>query len=453
MALQVAATTRGALHTNQIRLRKDSMSNSNSNTKQTVLGRIISGTAEVNDLALKDLTVLSPSRDPYRLDTPANHRDAQWLLDCYNEVHTGGRIHLRGLHYKLVGRVTKPDGTPYVNDDKTWKWMSEKVAKAARFLGYIPWTALRDARNSPPRIFTPEHTEPFWALDIGRVEVKLPDMLEPQFQLYGNLYRQPYRQIVIAEKQGVEELLLPICERRQATLCLPGGELSDQMLYDMLADAETDGRPLAIHQLGDFDPAGWQMAVSTGRTVQALVDSQFPCLDVRVHAIGLTLEQCEEWDLPSSPLKSTELRADNWMAAQGREQTELDAAVALAPDEFARTVENSLLQYFDTTVEDTAFQMCCDLEDEESERLADELGDDVMERIRSEAEARLDELSGLVDEINESLHVDPGEFGIERPVTPDVLIGEVDEQEEPLIDTSDGWGNATVALKRRKAYV
>jgi hypothetical protein len=162
----------------------------NSTPKQTVLGRIITGTAEVNGLPLKDLTVLSSSRDPYRLDTPANHRDAKWLADCYNEVHQGGRIHLRGLHYKLVGRVTKPDGTPYINDDKNWKWMSEKVAKAARFLGYIPWTAIRDARNSPPQIFTPSHISPWWGLSIGEVSVELPESLEPQYELYGNLYQQ-----------------------------------------------------------------------------------------------------------------------------------------------------------------------------------------------------------------------------------------------------------------------
>jgi hypothetical protein len=425
----------------------------NSTPKRTVLGRIITETAALNDLSLKDLTVLSSSRDPYRLDTPANHRDAKWLADCYNEVHQGGRIHLRGLHYKLVGRVTKPDGTPYINDDKNWKWMSEKVAKAARFLGYIPWTAIRDARNSPPQIFTPVHNSPWWGLSIGEVSVELPESLEPKYELYGNLYQQPYRQIVIAEKQGVEELLLPICERRQATLCLPGGELSDQMLYDMLSDAAIDGRPLAIHQLGDFDPAGYQMAVSTGRTVQALVDSQFPNLDVRVHAIGLTLDQCEEWDLPSSPLKPTEKRGPAWEAAMGRAQTELDAAVALVPDEFGSMVESSLLQYFDTRAEGLAYLHRRELEEEANAGLADTLGEDEIDRIRGDADDRLAELSGLVDKINQALHVDPDELGLETPDDPDVIVGEVDEREEPLIDTGEGWGDASISLKRRKAYV
>jgi hypothetical protein len=29
--------------------------------------------------SLKDLTVLAPKNDPFRLDTPARHRDGRWL--------------------------------------------------------------------------------------------------------------------------------------------------------------------------------------------------------------------------------------------------------------------------------------------------------------------------------------------------------------------------------------
>ena len=30
-------------------------------------------------LSMKDLTVLAPQNDPFRLDTPANHRNGEWL--------------------------------------------------------------------------------------------------------------------------------------------------------------------------------------------------------------------------------------------------------------------------------------------------------------------------------------------------------------------------------------
>lgn len=416
------------------------------------LGERISSVKKDRGLPLKNLTVLSTQRDPYRLDTPANHAKAIWLLDSYNEVHEGGRIHLRGLHYKFVGQVTLPDGNPYINTDEIWLWMSEQCATAARFLGYLPWDAIRDARNSPPQIFTPEYTEPAWYLSTADVELTLPDDLEPQYRIYGDMHWQPWRQIVIAEKQGVEELLLPVCRRREATLCLPGGEISTQLVYDMLADAAKDGRPTVIHSLGDFDPAGWQMAVSTARKVQALVDTQFPDLQVRVHAIGLTLEQCEEWDLPSSPLKETEKRGTAWKAAMGREQTELDAAVALRPHEFARMVDSSLLQYYDPDVASKGQQFRQKLEDQANERLADTLDPEAMARIRSEAQEKLSDLEDLADEVNEALQVSPDDIGMESPDDPDPLIGETDESELPLIDTLDDWLKNTTALRRRKRY-
>lgn len=221
------------------------------------LRRVLNDATQITQRPMRDFTVLSACRDPYRLDTPAGHKKGQWLADALKEVNPEGRrLHPRGLHYRLVGRVLLPDGSPYVNDDKTWQWMSEQALKAARFLGYVSWDALRDARNAPPQVFRPDYRPARWTLATGEVDVWLPENLEPRLELTGDLYRQPWQQIIIAEKQGVSDVLLPLAERYQATLALPGGELSDQMLHDMLKEANADGRPVAIHQLGDFDPAG-----------------------------------------------------------------------------------------------------------------------------------------------------------------------------------------------------
>ncbi|HET9778429.1 MAG TPA: hypothetical protein VFP81_03990 [Propionibacteriaceae bacterium] len=66
-------------------------------------------------LSMKDLTVLSPQIDPFRLDTPANHKIGKWLADTASTLGLGGRkIHLRGLHYMILGQP-KPDGSAYTN--------------------------------------------------------------------------------------------------------------------------------------------------------------------------------------------------------------------------------------------------------------------------------------------------------------------------------------------------
>lgn len=419
----------------------------------TTLRSILKTAATASGLPMKSLTVLSASRDPYRLDTKAGHAKGQWLANAYREVNPEGRrLHLRGLHYLLVGRVTRPNGRPYLNDDATWTWLSEQAVKAARYLGYLPWDALRDARNAPPQVFRPDFTDPAWRLRVAEVWVSLPDELEPRFEIVGNLDRQPWQQIIIAEKQGVADMLRPLAQRYQATLVLPGGELSDQMMYDLLAAAAEDGRPVAIHQLGDFDPAGHQMAVSTARTAQALRDSQFPELQVRVHAVGLTLDQCRDWQLPSTPLKETERRGDRWREAMGREQTELDAAVALVPDQFAAVVEASLAQYHDAEVESRAFWASRELEERANARLAEQLGPEVMGEIRASAQGRLEELGELARQVNEALHFDPEAIGIELPEAPNVVIGETTEHGLPLFDSANDWGEATRRLIGRKQY-
>ena len=70
--------------------------------------------------SLKDLTVLAPQNDPFRIDTPARHRDGEWLAITAAQLGLGDRpIHLRGLHYMVIGGP-KPDGTPYTNTDADW---------------------------------------------------------------------------------------------------------------------------------------------------------------------------------------------------------------------------------------------------------------------------------------------------------------------------------------------
>jgi hypothetical protein len=419
----------------------------------STLRRVIESAKDVHGLPLKDLTVLAAQRDPYRLDTPANHAIAKWCADAHRETVEPGRVlHIRALHYAMVGRVKLPDGSEYTNTDENWEFLANKAVKAARYLGYLDWDLIRDARNSPPQVFDTGELAPWWGLETASVELLLPDDLDPRFRLYGNVVHQPVRQAVIAEKQGVQDLLLPVCRAFGATLALPAGEISDTMVYQLLKSAAADGRPLAVHQLGDCDPAGHQMACSTARTIQAIRDSRFPDLQVIVHAPALTVEQCVAWDLPSTPLKETERRADRWLAAMGRAQTELDAAVALAPDELARVVRDSLKQYWDTTAARRDREIREQLEEDANQRITDAFGAEELASIRQAVEGKLTELEELVEEVNKALRLDPGEVGIGSPEKPPVEYGETRVNQEPLIDTAGDWVEATRRLVNRKAY-
>lgn len=43
------------------------------------LRQLLTTTADEHSLSMKALTVLATQNDPFRIDTPAGHRDGEWL--------------------------------------------------------------------------------------------------------------------------------------------------------------------------------------------------------------------------------------------------------------------------------------------------------------------------------------------------------------------------------------
>ena len=198
-----------------------------------------------NGCTMSDLTVLDKANDPFRVDTPARHRDGEWLATTAADLGLGDRtIHLRGLHYMVIGRA-KPDGTPYANTEKDWLWLSGDAAKAARFLDYIPFAQITDQRNTPPVIRGFEWPAPGAYLST-ELDIEIPDDIEPV--LYTNDFRgvQPYKLVLIGEKSSLEPVLAPIANAYQADLYLPTGEPSDTMIYQMAKTGAADGRPMVV---------------------------------------------------------------------------------------------------------------------------------------------------------------------------------------------------------------
>jgi hypothetical protein len=117
------------------------------------LGAILRDLKREAGVGLGDLTVLSSQNDPFRLDTPAFHEVGQWLRDQMQACRLlarGRPIHNRGIHYAIVARgdVRLPSGKPYINDADCWAFLENRASKAARWLGYVPFDSITDARNS-----------------------------------------------------------------------------------------------------------------------------------------------------------------------------------------------------------------------------------------------------------------------------------------------------------------
>jgi len=294
-----------------------------------VLRKILETACTKEKASLSDLTVLSAAVDPYRLDTDASHRDGGWLAAQLNKLcGSAARIHWRGLHYAIVqeANIKKPNGEIYRNTEADWIWLSENAGKAARWLGYIPFERIIDARNAAPIIHRKPKVIPKAHLSIG-LDIDVPDAedIEPLPIARGFVARQAYQFAIFGEKSSLEDIAAPIARQFEADLYLPTGEISDTLVYQIAKDANADGRPLVMFTLSDCDPAGHQMPISIARKLQAFKDLFFRRLEFEVVPVALTVDQVKAERLPSVPMKETEKRADRWRDAFGIDQTEIDA--------------------------------------------------------------------------------------------------------------------------------
>lgn len=398
---------------------------------------------------LKDLTVLAPQNDPYRVDTPSGHRDGAWLA-MQAESKLGDRtIHLRGFHYALLGE-TKPDGRPYANTDADWTWLQSGAAKAARWLGYIPFERIRDARNNEPRQIIHEQPYPLPYISVGGVQIEIPDELTPTVEIEDFVGVQPHKLVLVGEKTSLEDVLRPIAEARKADLYLPSGEISDTLAHQMARIAEEDGRRMIVFYLADCDPSGWQMPVSLARKLQALETLVFPGLEWEVRPICLTPDQVREYGLPYAPMKDTEKRADKWFAAMGVQQTEIDAIATLRPDLLREIVRDAIKPFYDTSLDRRVRDARAEWEQQAQEVLVQQLGPERLEEMRAEAEAKLAGLDEQVVAINDALRVDVD--GIDLPPI-DVPEPELDgEYGLPLVDSDWSHAKQCQNLINHKAY-
>jgi hypothetical protein len=400
---------------------------------------------------MADLTVLDKANDPFRGDTPARHRDGEWLATTAADLGLGDRtIHLRGLHYMLIGQP-KPDGTSYANTEKDWQWLSDDAAKAARFLGYIPFGQITDQRNTPPVIREFKWPRPGAYLSTD-LDIEIPDDIEPT--LYTDDFRgvQPRRLVLIGEKSSLEPVLRPIADGYRADLYLPTGEPSDTMLHQMARTGAEDGRTVVVLYFSDCDPSGWQMPVSVGRKLQAFRAQLFPALEFAVYRVALTPDQVREYDLPSTPLKDTEKRADKWQQAKGVQQTEIDSIAALRPDLLRQIARAAIAPFYDYELDRRVARYRDDWLDRARETIAASFDLDRLAEIRRDAEMQLDGMREQIRQLNDALriNVDPADL-------PPIDLPEAAEPEgvasnPPLIDSRWDFAEQCRALIDSKAY-
>lgn len=331
-------------------------------------------------------------------------------------------------------------------------WLSSKAGKAARWLQYVPFESIVDQRNAAPIVRIFKRPYPRSYINVG-IDIEIPDVddLAPRVGIQEFVGVQPYKLVIFGEKSSLEPVLGPIADQRKADLYLPTGEISDTLLHRMARVGAEDGRPMVVFCFSDADPAGWQMPISIGRKLQALKALEFHGLDFEVHRVALTPDHVREYGLPSTPLKEKEKRADAWRAAMGIDQTEIDALASLQPDLLRQIARDAIRPFYDGTLDHRVNQARQAWREAAQNIVNAAIDQEHLERLRTDAAARLDEMSAEIDVINEALQVNTDDFDL-----PDFEIPEPEvvawADGKPLVSSEWSFAEQCQRLIESKRY-
>ena len=395
------------------------------------------------------LFALSRQHDPFYLGE-SRMRDAEWFAALYREYGFSRGVHIRRIHYRLISQrepVQLPGGGDYINTTVCQCVLGD-AACSARYAGLVDARDFDDRRNPEPMLFLAEQVDKpsvdiidesitdFDVLSSTGLFVELPRFVVPDSLPQPSLnisapFQWPFHLEIWCEKSTVNDVLEPLGRRFGLNVQTGVGEISVTRCEQLVARA--GDRPVRILYISDFDPAGQSMPVAAARKIEFFAMERD--LDIQLHPVVLTYDQCVEYELPRTPLKETEIRAARFEARFGEGATELDALEALHPGELHRILEREISRFHDQDFADEwrgvrleAQRTISEIEDEILERHAEATGELEQRRadLKSLADERLADLRRQVDERLADL----------RPVAEELMTDLRRQADQLVADTS-----------------
>ena len=230
------------------------------------------------------------------------------------------------------------------------------------------------------------------------------------------------------------------------------GEMSLSRCRGLVRRATANGgRPVRIIYVSDFDPAGQSMPVAAARKIEWLVQDEG--VDLQLHPIVLTHDQCVEYRLPRTPIKETERRGAGFEERFGEGATELDALEALHPGAMRQILMREIERFHDP---DFAWSWRAAIG--RAQGRLDEITREILARHATEESALLERLEALREEASE-LKADVDARGEEiaqelriaaRGIELDLPEpADADEWPDPLFDSTRGY---VEQMDRYKAF-
>jgi hypothetical protein len=187
------------------------------------------------------------------------------------------------------------------------------------------------------------------SIDFSSLELPSP----PSIGIGGlgdSAVRQDYVVEVWIEKSTQNDWLAPLCQRRHVNLAVGIGEQSEIRSRELAQRAAKYAVPVRVLYLSDLDPGGRSMPMAVARKVEFTIHKFGFDVDFQLIPVGLTPDQCDEYNLPRAPIKEGERRKDKFEEAFGRGATELDALEALHPGEMGRILDAEIDNFLDPTL-------------------------------------------------------------------------------------------------------
>jgi hypothetical protein len=234
----------------------------------------------------------------------------------------GYDLTLRQLYYQLVARG-------YIeNSERSYKRTGD-LLNNARLAGLVDWEMITDrGRNT---IFPPHWDNPAEIVKAAAAQFSI-DKWE----------NQDYHIEVMVEKQALEGVLIPVCQKLDIRFTANKGYSSSSTMYEIgkrLLDKYGDHQILILY-LGDHDPSGIDMTRDVEDRLRMFADTN----DIEVVRLALNWDQIEQWQPPENPAKETDARFAQYRARYGESSWELDA---IEPRVLADLVKEAVYKYRD----------------------------------------------------------------------------------------------------------
>lgn len=264
-------------------------------------------------------------------------------LDFFNQRSI--KPTLRTMFYRLVALEKLP------NTKNSYKGLSHNTVKA-RKSGLLPMNCFADEgriiKGNVPTFQEPQDYIDSYLDFIRDIPTNYFKYKVPRWH-----NQSKYLELWI-EKLALADTVEQFTGNRQVRIAVNRGYSGLSFFYEgikrLKQNTDDNDKEIVIKYLGDFDPSGADM----DRYIQQTLE-EFDMSNVRFERIAITKEQIEKYHLPEVPEDAETLekvardtRTKGFIAEHGRLYVvELDALLAVVPDDFEKLIQDSIDVEFD----------------------------------------------------------------------------------------------------------